>query len=335
LIGALALLAAAPLVAARVFNRPELSSLLRMGTPALVFVTGNLGVMSALNGLAAFRSLGRLGTWGGLTYFVLVVVGLLANGAPGAVVGIGVAGAIQAGLGLRLVVAEARQLRLQFGFRLAPEDRGIWVAFGLPGALSSLTAAPALWLVQAAIVRQPDGLVQLGAYLVASNLMTAVLLLPNVINSVGNPLLNERRGADDAPGFADLFRDNARMTVIAVFAGLVIVGLGGPLLLELFGRGFRASYPVLLTLLAATVPESLTIALNQLLQARAKMWHALLLINLPRDGLMPVLAAVLAPAFGALGGALAYLAGRMVALGCMLALVRVLRVSHADPVPVG
>jgi O-antigen/teichoic acid export membrane protein len=218
---------------------------------------------------------------------------------------------------------------------LAPEDRGIWRIFGLPGALSSLTAAPAIWLLQAAIVRQPGGLVELGNYLVASNLMAAVLLLPNIVNSVGTPLLNERRGADDARGFERLFRDNVRVTVLFVLAGLAVVGLGGPLLLRLFGEGFRAGYPALLTLLAATLPESVTIALNQLLQSRAKMWHALLAINLPRDLLMPVVAAVLAPLYGALGGAAAYLAGRLLALGCMLLLVRSLRVAHIDAAAAG
>jgi O-antigen/teichoic acid export membrane protein len=115
-----------------------------------------------------------------------------------------------------------------------------------------------------------------------------------------------------------------------VLAGLALVGLAGPVLLELFGKGFRSGYPVLLTLLAATIPESLTIALNQLLQTRAKMWHALLAINLPRDLLMPAAAAVLAPVYGALGGAAAYFAGRLLAMGCMLLLVRTLRVAHAD-----
>ncbi len=333
-LGGAVLLAVAPVLAFRVLGRPELTPLLRLAAPALVFVTGNLTVAGALAGLLAFRTLGRLGAWSGAIYVTFVVAGLLTAGTPGAVLGIGGAAGVQAALGLRLLLLEARRQGLVFGVRLAPEDRGIWKTFGLPGALSSLTAAPAIWLVQAAIVRQPGGLVQLGSFLVASNLMTAVLLLPNIVNSVGTPLLNERRGADDAGGFARLFRDNIQVTLLCVLSGLAVVGLSGPVLLDLFGEGFRAGYPVLLMLLAATLPESLTIALNQLLQTRAKMWHALLAINLPRDLLMPVLAAVLTPMYGALGGATAYLAGRILAVGCMLLLVRSLRVAHADaPVP--
>jgi O-antigen/teichoic acid export membrane protein len=328
--GAAGLLLGAPLLATRAFGRPELTPILRLAAPALVFVTGNLGLVSALAGLSAFPALGRLGLWSGLAYVALVVAGLLTAGVPGAVLGMGAAAALQSVLGARLLLREAHRQGLVLRTRLAGEDRGIWRAFGLPGALSSLTAAPAIWLVQAAVVRQPGGLVQLGSYLVASNLMTAVLLLPNIVNSVGTPLLNERRGADDARGFERMFHDNLRVTLLAVLGGLLVVGLSGPLLLSLFGRGFRSSYPVLLTLLAATLPESLTIALNQLLQSRAKMWHALLAINLPRDLLMPLLAVLLAPAYGALGGALAYLAGRLVALGSMLLLVRSLRVAHAD-----
>jgi O-antigen/teichoic acid export membrane protein len=335
LLGGAVLLVGAPVLASRMLGRPELTPLLRLAAPALVFVTGNLSVAGALGGLLAFQVLGRLGAWSGAIYVILVVAGVMIAGAPGAVLGIGAAAAIQAAIGLQFVLREARRQGLPLGLRLAPEDRGIWRIFGLPGALSSLTAAPAIWLLQAAIVRQPGGLVELGNYLVASNLMTAVLLLPNIVNSVGTPLLNERRGADDARGFERLFRDNVRVTVLFVLAGLAVVGLGGPLLLRLFGEGFRAGYPALLTLLAATLPESVTIALNQLLQSRAKMWHALLAINLPRDLLMPVVAAVLAPLYGALGGAAAYLAGRLLALGCMLLLVRSLRVAHVDAAAAG
>jgi hypothetical protein len=48
-----------------------------------------------------------------------------------------------------------------------------------------------------------------------------------------------------------------------------------------------------------------------------------------------VVAAVLAPLYGALGGAAAYLAGRLLALGCMLLLVRSLRVAHIDAAAAG
>jgi O-antigen/teichoic acid export membrane protein len=204
------------------------------------------------------------------------------------------------------------------------------LAFGLPGALSGLTASPALWLLQAAILRQPDGLVQLGRYLVASNLAVAVLLLPNIINGVGTTILNERRGADDADGFVAFFQDNLRATAIATLVGVAVVGIAGPLLLTIFGKDFRSAYPVLLVLLCASLPESLTIALNQVLQARAKMWQALLRINLPRDLVMPVLAWLLAPSLGASGGALAYMGGRLVGALSMLMLIRALRVAHVD-----
>jgi O-antigen/teichoic acid export membrane protein len=152
--------------------------------------------------------------------------------------------------------------------------------------------------------------------------MTVVLLLPNVLYGVGAALLNERRGAADARGFDELFGDGLRMTLIAVLGGILVVGLGGPALLNLIGHGFRSSYPVVLALLAATLPESITIALNQLLQAHARMWQAFLFVSLPRDLLMPTLAFILAPLYGPLGGALAYLAGRLLAAACIAVLVR-------------
>lgn len=322
-------------IAARVFGRPEMARLLRLAAPALALGPGNLCITSILAGLSSFRSIGRLGIWSGVSYLVLVLAGLLVGGEAGGVVGMAAAAAVQAGLGMGFLMLESKRQRVPLRLGLADVDRSIWVRFGLPGALSSLTAAPAIWSIQAAIIRQPNGLTELGGYLAASNLMVAVLLLPNIVNSVGAAMLNERRGAGDAGGFQRLFRDNVRVTVLSVLGGLAVVGFGGPLLLTIFGRGFRGSYPVLLILLAATLPEGLTISLNQLLQARAKLWYALLAINLPRDTLMPVLAWVLAPAYGAVGGALAYLIGRLVAFVAMLVLVRTLRITHVDSIAPG
>jgi O-antigen/teichoic acid export membrane protein len=330
LVGAVSLLLGAPLLGSWIYGRPELAEHLRLAAPAVLLSTGNLGLMGALNGLSAFKSLGRLGVWSGVTYLCLVLLGLALGGERGAILGIAGAGAFQAGLSVRFLLTEARAQGLKLKVGLARVDRRIWRDFGLPGALSGLTAAPALWLVQAAIVRQPEGLEQLGEFLAAMNLMSIVLLLPYIVNTVGTTLLNELRGADDGGGFRRLFGDNLRVTVIAGIGGAGVIAFGGPVLLSAFGSGFRAGYPVLLVLLVASIPEAVTIALNQLLQARAKMWQAVLAINVPRDVLMPVIAWQCAPSQGAIAGAVAYLIGRLVAMAVMLVLVRRLRVVHLD-----
>jgi O-antigen/teichoic acid export membrane protein len=328
--GSALLFMVAPLIARLAFDRPELTSLLRQASFALLFATVNLGLNGGLAGLSAFRSMGRLGVWSGAVYLTLVIVGLLVGGERGAVVSIGIAAGVQSVLGWRLLSLEAHRQGIPLRIGLAAEDRSIWMRFGLPGALSGLTASPALWLVQAAILRQPDGLVELGRYLVASNLAVAVLLLPNIINGVGTALFNEQRGADDATGFAQLFRDNLSATILSTLAAAGAVGVGGPLLLGVFGSEFHKAYPVLLVLLGATVPEALTIAFNQVLQTRGKMWHALACINLPRDLLMPILAWNLAPQLGGLGGAVACGGARLIAAVSIVLLVRHLGISHVD-----
>ena len=88
-------------------------------------------------------------------------------------------------------------------------------------------------------------------------------------------------------------------------------------------------YSAGLILLMAAIPESITVALHQVLQSRELMWKAILRINLPRDTLIPVSAALLVPKYGAVGLAIAYLLGKILALVSMVICVRALGLDGA------
>lgn len=99
---------------------------------------------------------------------------------------------------------------------------------------------------------------------------------------------------------------------ISIVAALTI-GLSGPLLLRVYGKEYIAGLPILSLLLIATLPECLGISLNQVLQSRGKAWLAVLSVNLPRDSAIVCLSYFLVPAHGAIGLAIAYLGGRVLA----------------------
>ena len=159
--------------------------------------------------------------------------------------------------------------------------------------------------------------------------MCVVLFLPGITNNVGMSLINNQKGHGDSHQYRRTFWVN-----LAITAGIVVVGAGavalvGPLLLRLYGKNFTDGYSILLVLVAAAVPEGLTVAMNQVIQSRGKMWLAFFAINIPRDTAIPLVAWRLVPSHGALGLAVGYLSGRLLAL-CVTALL-VLRIGLTLP----
>jgi O-antigen/teichoic acid export membrane protein len=208
-------------------------------------------------------------------------------------------------------------------------ERRILLHFALPGALAGLTTAPALWTSQAILARQPDGFAGLAIYMAAYNLMGIVLFLPGVANGVGMSLINSARGQGDAGQYRRVFWANLRVTLLVVAAGATGLLLLGRYGLAAYGTSFLPGTTVLWILLVGVVPESITMALYQVVQSREKMWYGMSHVVLPRDLSMPALGVFLVPALGAEGLALAYTGSRIIGLFATIIAVTRLGLSPA------
>ena len=322
LAAALVLALASTGIASRVLLAPALGSSLLLAAASSVFTIRNGYLVGALTGLEAFRSVGIAGLISGAVYTVATIGGAFVGGVTGAVIGLWVSSLVQY-LVLTMFLREAKR-RLGFGSQVASikSERPIIVRFAFPAALSALSTVPALWLVQALLARAPQGFGELAVYGAGLNLLTMVLFLPVVLNGVAMSWINRTHATQGDAAYRSALRTNLGMTLATVTLGLVGVAVLGPTLLGLYGRDFRSGYATLAVLLAAALPEALASAMNQSLQARERMWEALLGINLPRDLVIAGAAVLLVPRYGALGAAGAYLAGRLVAFGVMFYLVR-------------
>jgi hypothetical protein len=240
----------------------------------------------------------------------------------GATVGLLASALLQSVLLGLAVRAEARRHAIQPVFRLSGGERRIVTRFAVPSAIAGISYAAAVWAGQLLLARRPGGYVELAGYVAAFNLITVVLFLPNVTNTVGSSFLNSitrsRRGTD----YPRVFWFNFRLTLTGAAGGATVIALLGSRLLGLYGPSFVAVVPVLLLLALGSVPESLITALNQVLQSRERMWEGVWGVILPRDVLFLAGGWVLTARAGAYGLAGAYLGSRLVGMVLAMLMVR-------------
>jgi O-antigen/teichoic acid export membrane protein len=320
---------AAPVLAREVFGSPTMAPLLRISGGVCLFMTINGFMMGALAGLESYRVLGGVGIASGLLYVVVEVGFARLWGTEGAVGGLLLSAGIQSILLKYFLNRSAAIIGLRADYRHMARERRILLHFALPGALAGLTTAPALWSSQAILARQPDGFAALAIYIAAFNLMGIVLFLPSVANGVGMSLINSARGQGDAGQYRRVFWANLRVTLLVLAggaAGLLLLGRYG---LAAYGTSFLPGTTVLWILLVGVVPESITMALYQVVQSREKMWYGMSHVVLPRDLSMPALGVFLVPALGAEGLALAYTGSRIIGLFATIIAVTRLGLSPA------
>jgi O-antigen/teichoic acid export membrane protein len=132
------------------------------------------------------------------------------------------------------------------------------------------------------------------------------MFAPLILNNVGMSVLNNEIGLDGGRRYRRVFWALVGATAMMAISGAFLIGAMGPWLLSLFGPEFSDGRLVLLILLASAVVEALAVAAYHVMQSHEKMWLSLLCINLPRDGLIVLLAWILTPMWGARGLAAAY-----------------------------
>ena len=312
----------APLLADRLYQAPHLTPLIRWGSGVAAAMIVNGLLNGVLAGLESYRSLAWIGFVSGVIYFTACAAFGRIWGLEGVLIGMCVAAVLQSCLLLVAARSALRRNGIRPVWRGLRDERRVVLHFAIPTALAGAITPVSFWLGQAILVRQPGGYDQMALYAAAFNLMSAVLLLPSVANNVGMSLLNSVRGGGDPRQFRWVFRRNLLLTAAFVGAGALGTLLLSPWLLGLYGPSFRAALPALAILLAGVLFESFSMATNQMLQSRERMWQAMRVLVLPRDALLPIGALLLAPLYGARGLALAYLASRITGFGCTAAAVR-------------
>jgi O-antigen/teichoic acid export membrane protein len=308
----------APYVAKYVLADSQLAAPLAMASGLVFFGAINGYQTGALAGFEAFGTIARVNLYAGLASFPLIVVGVWRGGLPGAVWGSVASVAINWALNNRALHRECAKAEVSYQFASCYQEVRVLRSFSLPAFLAAIAVAPAMWVCNAWLVREPQGYAQLGIYTAADKWRLLILFVPASVVAMTLPMLSNLLGESDIAGFRKVFRANLRLNAsLALFAALLISALAAPIL-ALYGDSFRSGRAVLVVLALSAIPEVLNSVLGQPLIAAHRMWWRfgfdLLLV-----AVLLGLAWVLIPTWGALGLAASYaLAFAITGLGLLL-----------------
>jgi len=311
---ALFLLTSAPALAGKVLANPELSTPLRIASAAVFFGVSNVFLIGALAGLESYPSIGKAGLIATICTVTACVVGAKTGGLVGAVTGLVIGGMIQSVTLGSFVFSETARHGIAVRIGGLRSESNLLMRYAVPVALSGLVTLPAIWLGNTLLARQQGGYDAVAVFAAANTFRIMVIFVPSIINSVSLSLLNNQRGLGNEGRFRRIFWFNVGTAGVIAASAAAVISFAGPLLLKIFGRDFAGGYPVLLVLMMATVPESITNAMLQLVHSRERSWSVLRGVTIPAFGALVVMAWLLTPIAGASGLAWAYLVAWAISL---------------------
>lgn len=263
-------------------------------------------VLSAVNSLLLIVMLSfEKGLILGLVALLSAVVSIAA--VPALAIGFGVGGAV-AGLVIvemaklaALVVVYIRFIKMAGVRVLTPvrrTDLPLLLSFGLPVFLQSALWMPTIWLAQFIVkIQAPEGLVAVGVFGFANNLLGVVITISGLTNRAAMPLLSSLQARGE---FIKLRRVSWLMSLGQAGAAVVVglpLALAAPLIMSRAGPGFAAHWPVLPIMVAAGVVIAGQTSLGNYLLVKDRPYFLLATI-LPWGVIIVGAATIFAP-FGA------------------------------------
>jgi O-antigen/teichoic acid export membrane protein len=324
----------ANLFATRVAHQPQVMPLIRFASPTVFFAVVTAILTGSLAGLAKFRIIAVTGVIAGTAYLALGAAGAIGWQLRGVAVALALSAALQTVIVWVALFRETARAGIPIvfgGIEAIKAERTMLQHMTLPASLAGFVNMMGIWLSMAILARQADGITQLALFTAANSLRMIVAFVPVLINNVGFPMLSNLKGEADSAGYRRMFWTNVAAVAGAALCGAIVVAAAGPLVLRLFGKSFAAGYPVLLILLLTTLPEALGISIHQAVQTHGSLWITILCVSLPREVVCILAALILAPRYGAIGLAMAYLLGYSVAfVGVLINFARIRHHAMAD-----
>jgi O-antigen/teichoic acid export membrane protein len=292
-------------IAAAVLAAPALADELRLagllaGLYALSAVQSGM-----LIGFKAFGDMAIANFLGGTASATLLAIGAYKAGVTGALYGLGIALVLKMLLNYLLIRRAMRRHGVRMRLSLPRAELPLLWRFSLPSVLTMALWTLATWSASVLLVRQPNGMAEMGLLAAANQWFSALMFVPGVLTQVLLPTYAERL-ATDRRLEARRLAIRSSLTVLLGMALLVApMMLLSSSIAGLYGTEFRSGAAVFAVLFLTAAIAAPYGALGNYLVAERRMWTRFV-INL-LWAVVLIAGTVLLLERGALGVALATL----------------------------
>lgn len=304
----------APYLAVRVFHLPQLTSSIRWAALYLFCVTVNGVQTGILAGFESFRAAASVNITRGISTLLLTLPLTWCCGLQGAVLAMGLAGALAYGMSLYQVKSVTKAHEIPKVRSLDWRHADVLWRFALPAVLSGILVSLVTWLSSLCLSRQPNGYAELGLFGAANQWRSAVTFLPAVLSQPLLPLLTSVTTVQKT-SFNRLVSFSALLNgTVASAVGAAVV-LGTPLVLIFYGKSYNGLNGVMIPLMLSGAITCAASPLGIALASRERSWTGFTLNLTWASGLL-VVAYKCIPLYGAKGLAYAFLLASFLHMLC-------------------
>jgi O-antigen/teichoic acid export membrane protein len=315
-------------IADAVLASPALSDELHIAGFLVFAVTLSAVQTGMLIGFQAYRDMAAANLVGGAASALLVALGAYLAGVKGALWGVTCAQAVQSLVNAMLLLQAMRRDSIKMRLVLPWAELPILWRFSLPGLLTVGLWTVPTWTASVMLVRQPEGMGEMGLLAAANQWFSALMFVPGVLNQVLLPIYSERLTGDQRPEAGKLALRSTHAVLLGMAILVAPMVLLSPAIAGVYGAEFRSGAAVFALLFLTAAVAAPYGALGNYLAAEERMWTRFH-INLMWAAVL-IVGALLLIEHGALGVALATLIAYAARTALIYAyLRRLIRSGHA------
>lgn len=272
---AIALLAGAPWVAARLLAAPQLALPLRIGALALFFSTMSGAQAGALYGFEAFRVAAMLQAIVGVLDLPFMLGGYFLGGLHGVLGGMAASRASNWLLTMFALRAEALRHGIPHSFSGWKRELPVVWKFSIPAALGGIMVIPVNWICSALLVNQPHGYAEMGAYNAANQWYATLMFIPSALGFGLLPIVSERLGVSDGRSSGRILKTLFQINGAILIPCGMIMSLLSPWIMRIYGAGYRDAWPTLIAVVWTAAIMGILNPVGDVIAASGKMWMGL------------------------------------------------------------
>lgn len=301
------LIAASGPIANSVLHHAHLQYALILGT-VLMAAGAFTGIQNGvLAGLEKFDLIARLNILEGvLSASGLVALSLFA-GLEGALLGLALGPIVSCIVGRLMLRQELVYRSIDITYRGCFADWRMFANYSIPIFLSSIIGTPVLWFTLTSLANSAHGFDGVALYSAAYQWHGPMVFLPLVLASVSTPILVQEWTARRLARFRSIVFGVCGLVASLSFVPVLVCSIVASTIMRLYGPGFEAGGPVLITLLVAAPIHAISKVLTGALLGMNRPW-VVLLLHLLWAGVLVSLASILMSRLGPLGVSSAFLA---------------------------